>query len=275
MIDVKPQLHSSMLDMLSKCGVQFQRRYGYRFGVWHKEEIIMPSAALGVGMSVHYAVEADLREKIERGILLQVENVKDLARDKFTEIAYSGLYLSESDANNIDEIIGAATDQAIALAELHHNECAPLITPVAVEEKFVLEMPGYPFDLAGKKDVREADAIGDTKTAKRSPASDAAESLQMGIYALAEKVLRGKYPAMVYQDHLVKNKTPKAVRVTATPDPRWINPVLKRIERFAEIMTSVKEGRQAFTPAESGSWVCTSQYCGYHATCPFWSGREK
>lgn len=271
---MKPQLHVSMVGTLCRCGIQFQRRYGHRFGCWHQEEIIPPSAALAVGSAVHVAVEADLREKVERGVLLPIEQVAATARDGFAARAEDGLYLSETEAEDIEHTIGTATDQAVALAELYHTEVAPQIDPEAVEEKFVLEMPNYPMDLAGKKDVREKNGnIGDVKTAKRSPAKDAAHSMQLGLYALAEKVLRGKYPALVYQDALVKNKQPKAVRVEAVPSDNWINPTLRRIERFAEIIAAVKEGKQIFTPADHDWWGCSRAYCGYHATCPFWSGR--
>ena len=269
----RPQLHVSMLDMLSRCGISFQRRYGARFGCWHEEEIKPPSIALATGISVHKAVGADLKHKMEHAVLLEREQIKDIARDQFMGQSEAGLMLSNDEAVDLRRSIGDAVDQTIALAVLHHDVLAPHIKPLAVEERFVLNMNGFPCDLAGQKDVREATCIRDTKTARAKPSGDAAQSMQMACYSLDEKVQRGSLPKLVQLDFLVKTKTPKAVTIEAVPTMAWIEPFLRRVERAIKIIESVREGKGFFTPANPEDWCCTEKYCGYARTCKWWSGK--
>lgn len=272
-MQAKPQLHQSMLDMMSRCGIQFQRRYGARFDCAAQEEILPPGIALVTGSSVHKSVEANLRNKMENdGQLLEREQVAAVARDALTELTNGELMLSEEEAVDIKATIGAAVDQTVALATLHHDILAPTIQPIAVEDRWVIELPDYPFDLSGQIDIREEGILRDTKTAKASPPADAARSLQMGMYVLAEQV-RGRMPKLVCLDYLVKTKTPKAITRETVPDDSMMSPVKARINRANEIIKSVNEGKGQFTPADPGHWCCTERFCGYARTCPFWSGR--
>ena len=271
----RPQLHVSMLELMSRCGIQFQRRYGARFDCWHEEEIMPPGIALVTGISVHKAVEANLKNKIEsKGQLLAREQIATIAYDEFQGIWMGGVMLTDDESVNTKKAFGSAVDQTVALALLHHDNLAPIINPVAVEEKFVILMgDGYPYDLAGKKDIREADALRDTKTKAATPPDGAARSLQMAMYAMAEKVAGRGLPSKVYLDFLVKTKTPKVVIREAVPEASWIQPLMHRIERAIEIIRSVKEGKGQFTPADTEHWCCSHRYCGWHATCPYWSGK--
>ena len=184
-----------------------------------------------------------------------------------------GMMLTEDEVLDSKATIGAAIDQTVALSALHYDHLAPTINPLAVEEKFVITLDSYPFDLSGQKDVRELDCIRDTKTKATAPPQDAARSIQMAMYALSEKVIRGKLPARVCLDFLVKTKTPKIHTREAVPDDSWIDPLFRRIERAAEIIQSVKEGKGQFTPADSENWMCSKKWCGYAGTCEFWGGR--
>lgn len=269
----RPQLHISMLDMLSRCGIQFQRRYGYRFGCWHEEEIKPPTIALATGIAIHKAVETNLRHKMEVKELLPVEDVAQAARESFEGTWQGGMMFSDDEALNVVKTKGSAIDQTVALARLHSTELAPLIEPLAIEEKFVIEMPDYDFDLSGQKDIREASGIRDTKTARSSPPAGSAQSLQMAMYCLSEKVEQRGLPAKVSLDFLVKTKTPKVVVCEAVPHDSWIDPLYRRIEQAAKIIKSVKEGRGEFTPADPNHWCCTRKFCGWADTCPYWSGK--
>ncbi|MCK5604026.1 PD-(D/E)XK nuclease family protein [Candidatus Pacearchaeota archaeon] len=271
----KPQLHVSMLDMMSRCGVQFQRRYGARFGIGPEDEIIAPGIALATGISVHKAVEANLRNKMasEDHTMLMRGQVSAIARDVFQGIYEGGMMFSDDEAGDIKGVVGTAIDQTIALAELHYDNLAPAINPVAVEERFVIALDNYPYDLAGQKDVVEENAIRDTKTRANSPPEGIARTMQFAMYALDTKIKTKFFPTQVIADCLVKTKTPKIVSRSAVPDQSWIDPLFRRIERATEIIQSVKEGTGQFTPADPENWACTKKYCGYAATCPFASGK--
>jgi len=269
----KPQIHISMLDMMSRCGIQFQRRYGARFDCWHEEEILPPGIALVTGISVHKAVERNLKNKMETKSLLPRKEVASIAADSFYDLWDAGIMMTEDEAENFEKTRGTALDQTVKLSELHYDNLAPTIMPVAVEEKFVIHLNGYPYDLSGQKDIREKDCIRDTKTKATTPPEDAARTMQMAMYALSEKIERKKLPARVCIDFLIKTKTLKNVTREAVPDSSWITPLMLRVERATEIIQSVKEGYGQFTPADPESWVCSEKYCGYAHNCPFWSGK--
>ena len=272
MTSIKPQLHVSMLDMMARCGVQFQRRFGARFGIWDQEEIIPPGIALAVGISVHKAVQKNLESKIETGSLLNNNYIQQIAYDAFDEIWLTGMMLSEDEALDPNKARGAGADQAVALSVLHHLELAPSVVPIAVEEKFVIELEGFPMNLAGTKDIVEANKIGDVKTMAANKPT--VHSMQMATYALDFKIKHRRYPDAVYHHKLIKTKNPKAEVEEAVPDDTWVNPLMRRIERFAEIIDAVKAGKQALMPADPTSWTCSRKYCGYSSSCKFFSGKD-
>lgn len=274
-MDEKPQLHVSMLNTMSRCGIQFQRRYGARFGIWHTEEIIPPSIALVTGISCHEAIEKNLTHKLDTGSLLPLLEAQEVARDSVTRAtSMSEITLSEDEAKDVGGTISKTIDTAVKLVSLHHVEIAPEIEPEAIEKPFVIEMEHYPVDLGGKIDVVEVGGnIRDTKTAGRTPAPTAVKSLQMAMYSQAQKVLTGEFPEKVSLDFLVKTKKPKAVILEAIPHAGWIQPLFRRIERAVEIIDAVKDGKQALTPANPDDWACSGRYCGYSSTCPYFSGR--
>jgi CRISPR/Cas system-associated exonuclease Cas4 (RecB family) len=272
--DKKPQLHVSMIDQFARCGIQFQRRYGYRFGIWDREEIIPPGVALVTGIAVHKAVEDNLKNKLATGALLPTQQVQDSARDAVNGLWAEGVLLTEEEALDSKGALGSTVDQTVALATLHHQIVAPKIEPAAIEERFVISLKNYPFDLSGKKDVREkSGCLRDTKTAAATPPQDAARTMQNAMYSLAEKVERGAYPDTVTLDYLIKTKTPKYEARIVKPDDAFVQPLLRRVERVTEIIESVKAGKQALMPADPSNWACSAKYCGYARTCPFWSGR--
>jgi hypothetical protein len=190
----KPQLTQSMLDMMSRCGLQFQYRYGYKFDCYHEEIIMPPGVALVIGSSVHAGVEKCLQHKIETGNLADHEEVMAAVEDTFNGIASKELMLTPDEASNIKQTISDARDDARGLATLHYGYVAPGIFPVAVEEPFVIELKDYPYDLSGKMDIREINSIRDTKTRAQTPSEDAARSMQLATYSLAHKTIHGHYP---------------------------------------------------------------------------------
>lgn len=291
----KPQLHVSMLYTLSACGEQFRRRYGARFGLADQEEIIPPGIALAIGSATHKAVEVNLKNKIDTGELLRREEVLEVGYEEAKGIWSGGMSLTDEEAENQIRTKGDMLDMVVALAALHYDDVAPNIWPVAVEEKFVIKMKRYPFDLSGQIDVREQHtlspvlkynkkngrtspaefitSIRDTKTAGRKPQPDVIKSIQMAMYSMAHEIYHGELPGIVHLDYLLKTKTPQAITITGQPDPRWIDPLMARVHRFAEIIDAVQRGKAPLTPAQPDDWRCTKKWCGYATSCPFWSGR--
>lgn len=254
------QLHVSALNMLSKCGEQFRRRYV-------EGERVPPGVAILIGAATDRSVSADLTNKITSGALLPDEQIKDLARDAVVSEWERGVELDE-EYSEIGEARAKADaiDTSIALATLHHLQAAPGIEATHIQREWVLNVNGLPLQLAGAIDIQEgAAAIRDTKTSKKSPGPDEAHnSLQLTTYALAVKVFDGSIPAAVKLDYLVKTKTPKLVQLEAKRTDADFDHLLNRVAQAARIMES-----GIFSPAPIDAWYCSAKFCGYHSTCPY------
>jgi len=263
MID-KPQFHWSGIGMYTRCPEQFRRRYILG-------ESVRPGIALITGSSVHKAAEIDLTRKMETGKLCDVEEVKDAARDYLTDV-----YDSEDYEIRKDELVddsekktkGAIIDLAIDLAELHHNELAPLVTPrkeIGVERPWVVDVNGYPYALAGQMDVDEGHSITDWKTSKQTPNQKVADlSMQITMYCMAKFALDGIMPT-AQLGYVVKLKTPKTVMLKTTRTKDHFQSLLRCLERVCD---AVDKEVFPFASAQSPNpWWCSEACCGYYNTC--------
>lgn len=262
MMDKKLHLSVSQLDMLSRCGEQYRRRYV-------EGEIIPPGIALIVGSSTDKAVSSDLQHKIDSGELLPDEAVADIARDNVVNSMESGNVLLTPDEAiaGIKAVKGEAIDKAVRLSRLHHKELAPVLKPTHVQRWWRVELQGYPRDLIGIIDVQEgSEAVRDTKTASKSPAANAAhESDQLTMYAIACRVCDGVIPRKLTLDHLVDNKTPKLVTLETTRTEQDFLPILARVETA---LAALEKG--VFVPARQTDWWCSERFCGFANTCRYY-----
>ncbi len=264
----KPQLHASQLVTLSRCGEQFRRRY-------IDGDVVPPGVAAAVGKAVHSSVEENMRSKLERRELLAKEAVEAAARDALLVAWDEGVRLDEEEREAGEAATkGAATDRAVRLAGLHHEELAPRIAPVRVEWKWVIRLDNFPMDLAGRIDIQEEDSIRDTKTSSKTPAKDAADtSLQLTVYTLARRVLDGIIPGRLFLDHLVALKrAPKIETQETARSEADLEAALRRVE---VAMRLIEAG--LFQPADPSQWWCgwgNPRWCGYAQTCPYVRGRK-
>jgi len=257
----KPQLHYSGLDTLSRCGEQFRRRY-------IEKDIIPPGVALVVGTATHRSIKKNLSHKLESKVCLPLEQVCDEARDALvSEWDGKGVSLQPEEAiQGVKQVKADAIDKAVRLSRLHATEKAPGLEFTHVERSWVVELKGYPVDLAGQLDIQNGTiCVRDTKTAGKSPAASIAdESDQLTAYALAVQVLEGKPPAQVALDYLIDNKTPVAKTFTSTRDDSDFRALLHRVENA---VVAIEKG--VFIPARATDWWCGPKWCGYHGSCKF------
>ena len=260
----KWQLHQSGLAMLQRCGEQYRRRYV-------EGERIPPGVAAVTGTATHRSIAANLACKMETGSLAPRDEALCVAADSLTSVWAEGVRWQQEDldaagASSEKELQGRCKDRAVELSGCHYDQLAGRINPVAVERQWVVEIPGYAFDLAGTIDIQEANRIRDTKTSAKSlPASAAEKSDQLTLYALAAKVLDGAIPAELVLDGLISLKAGPQVQTLVTiRDDADMRIMLARIERATE---TIEKG--AFTPANQDSWWCSERWCGYAPTCPF------
>ena len=260
-IKSKPQLHYSALNMLFRCGEQFRRRY-------IENQIIPPGVALIIGQATDHTVNKNLQHKIDtKGELLTIEEIEDIARDQVNNMFQSEVHLDDDEIESgISAIKGKTIDMAVALSGLHARELAPVIQPTHIQRQWVIELDGYPVDLAGTIDIQEGEqSIRDTKTKGKSPVADEAEkSDQLTMYAMAINVLDGKIPDHVYLDFLIKNKTPIVKTLSSIRTEKDFKPLLARIENAIQ---AIDKG--IFVPINSDNWLCSQKFCGYFRTCSY------
>lgn len=263
----RKQMHPSGLDMLSKCGEQFRRRY-------IEGEIIPPGTALICGTATHKSVKANLGHKLTTGELLALDSVSDAARDAVNDTwDREGVRLLEDEQNvGLDKLRGLAVDKAIRLSRLHATHLAPTIQPRRIEYPWVLKLPEdrYDFDFAGTMDLEDdAGVIHDTKTKKASPkAGEADRDAQLTSYALFKAVQEHEQIVPVGFDFLIDTKTPKVAIQRSIRVRSDFDVLLHRLEAANNC---IKAG--VFVPARESDWWCSKAWCGYSQTCPFFTRR--
>lgn len=274
----KREIHQSDLDMLIKCGVQ-----------WEFYKTIGPVAPGVVqvrGTAYHKPVEQNLRHKISTGQLLTAEEIRDLAASSFNaEVQASPPRLTKDErAVGEKKVLGQAKDMVVRLAGAHAEQLAPKLHPTHVEWPFVIDVGDSGIALAGRMDLRTSQQITkpehlekgfpevhwvevrDNKSAvKVASQVDVDESIQLTMYATAEKVIHGKYPHRVTLDCAVDYKKGPEVRVIDSwRDEEDTKRLLRRVERS---VATIDAG--LFLPARPTDWWCSEKWCGYWDRCPF------
>lgn len=263
----KPQLHVSQIRRLCLCGEQYRRihRCGDRRP---------PGAAAYVGTANDRAHKHDLKQKMETGELESLGATADIVRDSVNSLFEEGVHLVRGEREKT--VRGAAIDKAVRMNKTRHEELAPIIRPVGLGTKWVAELEGYPYDLAGEIDVEDEQIpVRDLKTSgKYPPASAADDSMQLDMYALYKHLCGGTpLPMKVALDYVtdVMNKSgPKTTAkiLLSVRQQGHIDSMLARIER---VITCIE--KDVFIPADPDSWVCSEKWCGFYTDCPYAKGR--
>lgn len=254
MSTVKPKYSQSEINLFLKCG----RAWEYRYVMGLKTP---PKAALTLGKSVDKAVTANFIEKIKTGADLPMAAVLD---------AYSTAFESERLATEWeDEDPGEQKDMGVKLVKLHHEQAAPSIVPVTVQEEFVIETDaGY--DLGGTFDVTDsAGRIRDTKTANKSYSGEELGGVQPLLYDFAYEAIHGKPATGFVFDVLVKNKAPKLQTLEGKPtaDDR-----AHLFDTISQMHKAIQAG--VALPAPDGAWWCSQKWCGFANVCPKFKGKK-
>jgi hypothetical protein len=257
----KKRLSISQLEQLTKCGVAYEKRY-----IKH-----IPSPfgiSLYVGSAVDFAVTRNLEAKMQSGMLLSVNEVKDIAAQKYNrEISEVEEISLKDDEKQMGKEAAIAEGQAkaIRLAALHAIEFAPTIEPIHLQRSLFLELPGYPFDIGGVLDIQEHDRVRDTKTSGKTPAKTVADvSDQLTVYAMLVMFNDGYNPKELTLDYLVDNKTPVARQFVTDRTEEDFDVLLRRINVACQ---AIETG--IFLPARESDYWCSASFCGYHSNCAF------
>jgi len=253
----KPHLSKTQLEMVAKCPAQYEHRY-----VLGKKR--PPGVAAVIGSGSHKGAEVDLLHKMETGVLMEEEAVTEYAGDEVKrKWAEETPVRQDGDPDQ-----GGAVDEAVFLSRVYHRELAPRISPVAVEQPRMLEIPGFKYDIMLIPDVEEADKIRDLKTKGKAPAATEAElSIQGAIETLEAKVRgRGELPFVL--DILLRGKK-KPLTQVSRPTANDHLALLGRVEQVTKLIDA-----GAFPPTQPGNWWCSKKWCGYYDECA-WGARKR
>lgn len=263
----KPHVSPSQLEMLSRCGEQYRRRYIER-------EIIPPGIAMLKGTGLHAGAAANMRQKIDTHVDLPAAEVADIAVAALeSELSRSGCSFSEDEVSaGADKVLGQAKDATALLASAHVRLQAPEYQPLVVERRFRIVLPSSSHDIVGVVDmIPDTLRAVDFKTSRRRKSqADVNESVQLTTYAAAAVALTGQPAVGVRLDTLVHNSSGVS-RQTLDAD-RGTDHYRSLAARASTAIAAVQSG--VFVPASPGAWWCSQRWCGYWSSCPYVAGER-
>lgn len=273
-------LSASAIKQLYRCPEQFRQRR-----ILGKKEA--PAAALTIGGAHHKGVEHNREQKITTHSDLPVANVQAAALNAIEEEVGKkggpGEYPDWRD--NPTKGYDDARSMVEALAKKYHVDRAPMIQPHAVEQPFMIEIPGLPIPITGfidcVGDVTFPLLLGETKpvvvpsiienkTAGRDSVSNE-NKLQGYTYQLVHRL-------PVRFDLSLKQKTPKlsidkpANVLQVAPEQRTVALIHRSILSLAHFFSVY--GPDEPWPGAFGGFADTCGYCGFRPQCPWWTEAE-
>lgn len=249
-------MSASQLEMFARCPESWRRRY-------LEKDIIPPKLAMLKGSAVHAGAEHNMRQKIESHQDLPTTEIIDAAVSCYEEkVKHDGYQLGKDETAND---VAKQKDGVALMAATHAAEQAPDYQPVAVEQRFRIDLPDISHDLVGVIDlVTDKGEVIDFKTSKKFYSENDVEvSPQLSLYAAAQNQEEVTVKLDILVEPTVKNPVRRQV-VEAKRDKTDL-PIIAR--RVTVVSKTIDAG--LFPPAAVGSWWCSESWCGYWSTCPY------
>lgn len=230
MIDSRlpPYLSYTSISTYIKCPELFYRRYI----LGEKEEGVIPFV---IGKAFHRSMEQNFTHKIAHGVDLSNRSVEIIFNEAFDESA-------AEDGFNVKDL---EDEKRVAwrLVEQYHREMAPFITPLAVEKKLEMDLPGTKIKkLIGYVDlITDKNVVVDYKAAAW-PWADAlvTQSLQPTVYGLLlnKGTLHFEYHMIIKSDSIRKEKFGDGLVIKSTvrreKDYEWLRSLITKMIRLVE-----------------------------------------
>lgn len=250
------ELHD--VDTLSKSSVSTFLRCGQQWFYAYVMKVKRPpSLRQAIGIAGHSAVEANFSQKIITKADVPADVVEDVFADEFDDMA-------PDVEPEEDEDMKTGKDSGIKAVRKHHEEVAPHVQPIMVEQAVNFEINGVPY--SGWVDlVDDRKRVRDTKFVGKTPSKVTRDhQLSMIGYAVGYRQLTGEVESEVMLDNVVRLKRePKYVPIASG------GPVTDAaIASFARTVTGVSEAIQkgVFVPNGLENNACS--WCGYKDICP-------
>lgn len=251
--------HQSTLNMFLRCGEQGRRRY-------LEGEMIPPGIAAVRGTGVHTANDVNLSQKIVTKSDMPLDVLQDAARDTYVTIVRDkGIYLPKSKESEKKRLLNQGLNETVRATKIYREDVAPNIHPIAVEQKFHVEIPGLALPLEGTMDFEEAPRIGDLKTSSRAWNKNRPfQEIQPHFYSLAYFVEKGTVPEWVYDVLITAKEKNDHQRLPLRSERKDFSALISKVLLFEKMLTT-----GVFPPANPTAWWCSPDWCGYYNTCPY------
>lgn len=244
--------------MFMRCGKQYEFRY--------IDGLVRPPVIKMItGTGMHVGAEHNGRQKIESHEDLPVSDIVEVAVESFKQRVDEEGYAddAETKGKSSDVVVGEGVDRTASLTKVYAEGIAPTIQPVAVEQKYVVQL-GDKELLMYIDVVTDEEGIRDYKSMGRKPSAGTAnDSGQLSTYATGYYAEHGKLPKSVGIDAVVATKKPYAESQTST---RTMDDIALVEKLFGTFEQALKAG--VFMPAV-GTPMCSPNGCGYWDICPY------
>jgi putative RecB family exonuclease len=260
----EPHLSASSINDFLDCSLMF------KFSRIDKIKTESTSDALVLGSCVHQAL-AKLNESRILGNKLPLEVLQQEFEKQWKGAAEGRSDIEYRDGEDFQSVLQKGKD---LLDAYYKSLSADDFQVIAIEEPFILRIPGLPVPIIGIFDLVEEDESGtiiivDFKTSSKAYSSDAVDkNLQLTLYHMAIK-------ANGYQDReillrfdcLIKTKTPKFEQYYTTRSEIDERRAAKKILTVWQAIN-----QKVFIPNDT-SWKCNG--CAFGRYCEEWFSNEE
>jgi len=229
---VKKSVSATMIDSFLNWPRQFEKRY-----VQGEKE--PATGAMILGKAWHKAVEDNYRQKLTSGVDIPLSRVWEIFATTFDDALHTQEIIFKP-----GETADSTRAMGLAITAAYHQSVAPKVRPLYVEEPFTVSLgDDFPYELVGYWDLIDQDnLIIDHKAYARAPnGADVDKNVQLGVYALAYRLAKGRIEKGLRLDVVVKSKEPFVVMQytqRTNQDCRWL---LGVIERMVQVLESKNE----------------------------------
>ncbi len=262
-------ISATSLKMAVRCPNQW--RFRYLLG-WKEP----PSSALLWGGADHAAVEHNYAQKIESERDLPVSEVKDFFATTLDEKVEEAGGAGEVSWKQ-DEDQASVKDRGVELVAVYHEQVAPEIFPLTVEEEFWFPLDGLPplkgyVDIVGSRQnllmpERSSPFIVERKTKAQNRPPSLEDQLQARIYQLVK-------PLPLEFQVSVKTKPRVVIHEQQPPEPHGL-----AVESVRQTILALASFYALYGPDDPwpdwgrtheqfGKSAC--EWCGFKPNCEWW-----
>lgn len=259
----EPHLSASSINDFLECSLMF------KFSRIDRIKSESTSDALVLGSCIHKAL-AEFHQERMIGNKLPLEVLQQEFEKQWKEAAEGRSNIEYKEGDDFQSVLQKGKD---LLAVYYEKLPADDFQVIAIEEPFILRIPGLPIPVIGIIDLIEQDTAGtiiivDFKTASKAYSDDQInKNLQLTIYQMAVRANGCKDKEILLRfDALIKTKTPKFEQYYTTRSAMDERRVSKKVIKVWE---GISKG--VFIPNDT-SWKCNG--CAYKDYCDEWFSKE-